>query len=135
MERRTAFRPQRVLLVDDSRDIRELWRQWLTFWGFAVEEAQNGAEAVQKARTHPPDLILLDLAMPVLDGREAMRLLAADRTTARVPVLAMSAQLSGEGAPETGTEPFLPKPVDSDQLLGHIRAALRPRRSSSAVEA
>ena len=134
MERRRAFRPQRVLLVDDSRDIRELWRAWLMSWGFAVEEAQNGAEAVKKAHSHPPDLILLDLAMPVLDGRETMRLLATDPTTARVPVLAMSAQFSRESPSEAAVEPFLPKPIDADQLLGHIRTALRPRPRLSGIE-
>lgn len=72
MERRLASRPQRVLLVDDSADLRALWKLWLMFWGFGVEEARNGAEAVEKARTHLPDLVLMDLAMPVLDGRAAI---------------------------------------------------------------
>ena len=49
MERRTGTRPQTVLLVEDSTDIRELWRLWLTFWGFSVVEASNGSEAVDRA--------------------------------------------------------------------------------------
>ncbi|HET9196181.1 MAG TPA: response regulator, partial [Vicinamibacterales bacterium] len=64
MERRKRPRPQRVLLVDDSDDVRELWRLWLTFWGFAVEEARDGQQAMQKAFSRAPDLILMDLWMP-----------------------------------------------------------------------
>ena len=127
MERRSAFRPQRVLIVDDAADLRQVWKHWLTGWGFAVEEARNGAEAVQKARTRPPDLILMDLAMPVLDGREAMRLLASDRATAHVPVLAMTAETSALAPDEH--QRFLPKPADPEHLLEHIRATLRRRPS------
>jgi two-component system, cell cycle response regulator DivK len=119
-----ALRPQRVLLVDDSADLRELWKLWLTSWGFAVEEARNGAEALEKAFARPPDLILLDLAMPVLDGRAALQMLASDPITAQVPVLAMSAQTCASDAGGTA-ERFLPKPCEPDQLIAHIRATLR----------
>lgn len=129
MERRLASRPQRVLLVDDSANLRHLWKLWLTFWGFAVDEARNGAEAVDKARTHLPDLILMDLVMPVLDGRAAMQLLASDPATAHVPVLGMSAQVAVYDGPET--DGFLPKPAEPDQLLAFIRTALRPLSSRS----
>ena len=128
MERRSAFRPQRVLIVDDTADLREVWKLWLTGWGFAVEEARNGAEAVQKARTRPPDLILMDLAMPVLDGREAMRLLAADRATAHVPVLAMTAQPAVLAGADDH-HPFIAKPAEAEHLLEQIRATLRQRPS------
>lgn len=114
--------------MDDTADLREVWKLWLTGWGFAVEEARNGAEAVQKARTRPPDLILMDLAMPVLDGREAMRLLAADRATAHVPVLAMTAQ-TGVLAGSDDHQQFIPKPADAEHLLEQIRATLRRRPS------
>lgn len=128
MERRSAFRPQRILVVDDTDDLRELWKVWLTGWGFAVEEARNGVEAVQKAQSHPPDLIIMDLAMPVLDGRQAMRLLASDPATSHVPVLPMTCAVpSGEIA---ATEGFLPKPLEPDRLLEHIRTALRSNRAS-----
>jgi two-component system, cell cycle response regulator DivK len=129
MERRSVFRPQRVLIVDDTDDLRALWRLWLLQWGFEVEEARNGAEAVQKARSRPPDLILMDLAMPVLDGREAMRMLAADRATATVPVLAMTAQPSSV-AEDSTTERFLPKPTEPEMLLEHIRSTLRTAASA-----
>ena len=129
MERRSAFRPQRVLLVDDTADLRELWRLWLIGWGFAVEEARNGAEAVEKARGCPPDLILMDFAMPVLNGREAMQLLASDPATARVPVLAMTAQTTIFTTPDEGQH-FIPKPADPEHLLEQIRVTLRGGRKA-----
>jgi CheY-like chemotaxis protein len=123
-DRRRQPRPQRVLIVDDSEDIREMWRLWLTYWGFTVEEAGNGAEAVEKVRTHPPDLVLMDLWMPVLDGLRATELLKADEVTAEVPVLALSAQggpYAEEWARAAGAEAFLHKPADPDELLVRMR--------------
>ena len=116
--------------MDDTADLRELWKLWLTGWGFAVEEARNGAEAVQKARTHPPDLILMDYAMPILDGHAAIRILASDRATAHVPVLAMSELTSAIPSDTAGIQRFLPKPTEPDRLLEHIRTALRHGSSS-----
>ena len=127
MERRRSSRPQRVLVVDDSADIRELWRLWLTFWGFSVHEARNGHEAIQKANELEPDLILMDLWMPVLDGVEAMRRLRADSRTAHVPVLAVSAQTlapDSSAALAAGADSFVSKPCDPDRLLDHIRLAM-----------
>jgi CheY-like chemotaxis protein len=121
-----------VLLVDDSRDIREMWRMWLTFWGFSVEEAANGAEAVAKARRERPDLILMDLWMPVLDGIQATRQIKADPRTAQVPVLAVSAQVfspAAEDALAAGCDTFLPKPVSPDELLEQIRYSFAQRQA------
>lgn len=133
MERRSIPRPQRVLIADDSADIREMWRLWLTCWGFAVDEAANGAEAVQKAKLHPPDLVLMDLWMPVLDGLDATRALKADPVTASVPVLALSAQRTmpaAAQAKEAGCEILLGKPLDPDELLKKIRESFaRLRRN------
>lgn len=128
VERRKRPRPQRVLLVDDSDDVRELWRLWLTFWGFAVEEARDGQQAMQKAFSRAPDLILMDLWMPIVDGTEALKRLKADSRTADVPVLALSAQCSSPTAAAVtaaGADAFLAKPCDPDVLLEHIRTAMR----------
>ena len=133
MDRRTGARPQRVLVVDDSADIRELWRLWLTFWGFSVDEARNGYEAIQKATQDQPDLILMDLWMPVVDGIEAMQRLKADDRTSQVPVLAVSAQTlapDSSAALAAGADAFLVKPCDPDRLLDHIRLAMGRLRSS-----
>lgn len=130
MERRRSPRPQRVLLVDDSDDIRELWRLWLTSWGFTVEEARDGYQALQAARRSAPALILMDLWMPVVDGVEALKLLKADARTAHVPVVAMSAQSSSPNAATVvaaGADAVLLKTSDPDVLLGFIRAAMGRR--------
>jgi two-component system cell cycle response regulator DivK len=132
MERRVRPRPQRVLIVDDMPEIRELWRLWLTYWGFSVQEARNGAEAVRQAQASPPDLVLMDLWMPVLDGLQATRQLKEDKRTAHVPVLALSAQATAPGpeiAAQAGAQAFVQKPCDPDELLDHIRKALSRLRA------
>ena len=127
IERRTRPRPQRILVVEDDEDLRHLWELWLRFWGFAVEEAANGAEAVEKVRAFRPHLVLMDVWMPVLDGLAATRRLKADAQTKDVPVLALSADAyppAPERALRAGCRAFLPKPVNPDRLLQAIRAAL-----------
>jgi CheY-like chemotaxis protein len=122
-----------VLVVDDSADIRELWRLWLTFWGFSVHEARNGYDAIQKATELQPDLILMDLWMPVVDGVEAMRRQKADSRTSHVPVLAVSAQShapDSSAALAAGADAFLTKPCDPDRLLDHIRLAMGRLRTA-----
>lgn len=113
-----------MLIVDDSEDIREMWRLWLTYWGFTVVEAGNGADAVRIARALLPDLVLMDLWMPVLDGLRATEQLKADSATAGVPVLALSAQggpYAESWAMAAGAEAFLHKPADPDELLERMR--------------
>lgn len=106
---------------------------WLTFWGFEVEEARDGLEAVKRASARPPHLILMDLWMPVMDGWRATRELKASPKTRHVPVLALTAQgpeRDGGRAEEAGCEVLLQKPCDPDDLLAHIRRALgRLRRA------
>ena len=118
--------------MDDSDDIRELWRLWLTFWNFSVDEARDGHEAVRKAVVDVPDLILMDLWMPGVDGVEAVKRLKRDPRTAAVPVVAMSAQSSAPN-PSTviaaGADAFLSKPSDPEVMLDQIRAAMRRRRT------
>ena len=129
-DRRRHPRPQRILLADDSDDIRELWKLWLTWCGFTVEEACNGQQAVQKALLAPPALILMDMWMPVVDGVEALQRLKGDSRTAQIPVLAMSAQSSTPDAAtivRAGADVLLAKPCDPDLLLEHIRTAMRRR--------
>ena len=120
-------------MAEDSAEIREMWRVWLTCWGFAVEEAANGAEAVQKARANPPDLVLMDLWMPVLDGLEATRELKGNPETAGAPILALTAQRSSPSAAQArqaGCDLFLQKPLNPDELLERIRESFaRARRN------
>jgi CheY-like chemotaxis protein len=127
IERRVLPRPQRVLVVDDSADVRELWTMWLQFWGFAVEQASNGLDAIRKARTFQPHLVLMDLWMPVVDGLTATETMKADPHMKDVPVLALSADTfspARERALKAGADCFLPKPVSPDTLLEAIRDSL-----------
>jgi CheY-like chemotaxis protein len=128
MDRRVLSRPQRILIVDDSPDVRELWNLWLTFWGFNVQEACDGADALRKARSFEPHLVLMDLWMPIINGLRATEQLKADPLMANVPVLAVSAE-ANPAAPQwalaAGCEAFLLTPTNPDLLLNEVRAALR----------
>jgi CheY-like chemotaxis protein len=127
-ERRVLPRPQRILVADDSPDVREVWNLWLTFWGFVVDEAGDGAEALRKARSFAPHIVLMDMCMPVVNGFRATEQLKADPATARIPVLALSADVfpsAPQRAVDAGCEAFLAKPVSPDHLLREIRATLR----------
>ncbi len=126
MERRSGSRPQHILIADDSDDLREMWCVWLTFWEFTVEEARNGAEALAKAEARRPDLVLMDLWMPVVNGFDATARLRGIPSTADVPVVGMSASPdppTPERALAAGCDLFLPKPVTPDVLLEHLRTA------------
>ena len=97
----------RVLLVDDYPDAREMYTEYLEFSGFDVVEAGNGMEALQRAVDTAPDIILMDLSLPVMDGWEATRRLKADYRTAAIPVVALTGHaLAGisEGAKKAGCD-------------------------------
>ena len=118
---------QRVLLVDDYPDAREMYSEYLKFSGFDVVEAANGLEALQRALDHTPDIILMDLSLPVMDGWEATRRLKADPRTASIPVVALTGHaLSGtnEGAVKAGCDAFVTKPCLPEDLVQEIRSVL-----------
>jgi DNA-binding response OmpR family regulator len=119
--------PQRILVVDDSTDMREMWCLWLEAQGFIALEAENGADALRQVGSRPPDLVLLDIMMPVMDGLETLKRLRADEATSTVPVIMLSAQgpAAARRARELGSDVFLAKPVAPDDLMLHIRALLR----------
>ena len=127
MDRRRVARPQRILVVDDSDDMRDLWNLWLTAHGFSVLEAQNGAEALHQVDERPPDLVLLDVMMPVMDGLETLRRLRAHAATSSVPVIMLSAQdeAGARRARDLRPDLYLRKPIAPDDLLWHIRGLLR----------
>jgi two-component system cell cycle response regulator DivK len=122
----TADRP-RVLLVDDYPDAREMYAEYLDFSGFEVIEAANGMEALQRAADTTPDIILMDLSLPVMDGWEATRRLKADARTAHIPVVALTGHaLAGisEGAKKAGCDAFVIKPCLPEDLVKEIRKVL-----------
>ncbi|HMF98063.1 MAG TPA: response regulator [Vicinamibacterales bacterium] len=130
----------RVLLVDDYPDAREMYTEYLEFSGYEVIGAGNGLEALQRAVDASPDIILMDLSLPVMDGWEATRRLKADKRTASIPVVALTGHaLAGisEGAKKAGCDAFVTKPCLPEDLVREIKKILdapsatskRPRRS------
>lgn len=127
-----------ILLVEDYDDAREMYRDYLEFSGFSVHTARDGHEALVKARSLMPDLILMDLSMPGLDGWEATRLLKSDPATSGLVIVALSAHAlaaEGERARQAGCDGFIAKPCLPhdlvDQMLAYVKVqptADRPRR-------
>src|SRR3954467_7898666 len=116
-----------LLLVDDYPDAREMYSEYLEFCGFDVVEAANGMEALQRAADEAPDIILMDLSLPVMDGWEATRRLKADERTAEIPVVALTGHaLAGisEGAKQAGCDAFVTKPCLPEDLVKEIRKVL-----------
>ncbi|MFH8366412.1 response regulator transcription factor [Streptomyces sp. NPDC018031] len=124
--------PARVLIVDDEPDVREALRRSLDFEGYRTETAADGLEALEKAAAREPDLIVLDVLMPRMDGLTAARRLRASGVT--VPVLMLTARHTvGDRVTglDAGADDYLVKPFELDELLARIRALLR--RSSYAA--
>jgi two-component system, cell cycle response regulator DivK len=128
-------RPQaerlRVLVVDDFDDAREMYAEYLEYVGFQVDVARNGVEAVEKARFGLPDIILMDLSLPIMDGWEATRRLKQDQRTRNIPVMALSGHaLAGnaEQARQAGADEFVAKPCLPEDLESRIRRLLKPSR-------
>jgi CheY-like chemotaxis protein len=116
-----------ILVVDDYQDAREMYAEYLQFSGFRVAEAKNGNEAVEQAFALKPDLILMDLSLPGMDGWEATRRLKADETTKRIPIVALTGHaLAGasEGARKAGCDSFVTKPCLPDDLVVEVRRML-----------
>lgn len=116
-----------VLIVEDQSDLRRLYAQQLTISGFDVIEAADGAQAVTWTSLHDPDVVLMDLSLPVLDGWEATRRLKSDEKTAHIPVVALTAH-DGAGdlqqATAAGCDWFVPKPCPPDALIAEVRRVL-----------
>src|SRR5205814_484150 len=108
-------------------DAREMYTEYLEYCGFEVTEAANGMEALQRAVDLQPDIILMDLSLPVMDGWEATRRLKADKRTERIPVVALTGHaLAGisEGAKKAGCDAFVTKPCLPEDLVKEIRKVL-----------
>jgi CheY-like chemotaxis protein len=119
--------PPLVLLVDDEQAIRTICRVNLEGDGLAVQEAANGAEALDEIRREPPSLVLLDVMMPGVDGWSVAEQLAADGETRELPVVFLSARAAPEDrlrAQELGAVGYVVKPFDPVQLAGIVRDVL-----------
>jgi CheY-like chemotaxis protein len=123
-----------VLVVDDFDDAREMYSEYLEYAGFAVDVARNGVEAVEKAKFVMPDIILMDLSLPIMDGWEATRRLKQDQRTRNIPVITLSGHVmasNAEQARQAGAEEFVAKPCLPQELEARIRRLLRPSKAKT----
>ncbi len=121
----------RILVVEDSADIAELVRHYLERAGHTIEIATSGSDVLPRARANAPDLILLDLMLPGMDGLLVCQALRRDRTTAAIPVIMLTAR--GEEADrvrglELGADDYVTKPFSPKELVARIGALLRRTR-------
>ena len=122
------MRDRVVLLVEDNEKNLKLARDVLEYAGFTVLVAMTGEEAVLRAHQALPDLVLMDLQLPGIDGFEVLRRLRGDDATASIPVVALTAfamQQDRERASRAGFEGYLVKPIDVRQFPHQVRAHLR----------
>ncbi len=116
-----------VLIVDDVQDNRTIYVLFLKFSGYRIAEAENGAEALEKATTLLPDVIVMDLSLPVMDGWEATRRLRRDPRTKKIPIVVLTGHALPEhaqAAREAGCDLVITKPCLPDQLMDAIRRIL-----------
>ncbi len=115
---------KKILVIEDTEDNRQILRDLLGMAGYEMIEAHDGAEGVAMAERHLPDLILMDIQMPVMDGYEATRRIKAVPELKSVPVIAVTSYaLSGDEARtrEAGCDAYIAKPYSPRQLLAKVR--------------
>jgi len=115
--------PNSILLVEDNEDNRIIYATALRYAGYEVYEAITGTEGVQQARSQRPDLVLMDISVPELDGWEATAILKADPATKHIPIIAVTAHaLPGdeERSLEAGCDAYLAKPIPPATLIAEI---------------
>jgi DNA-binding response OmpR family regulator len=130
-----AHTPPLILIVDDIPTILAALRMRLEAEGFAVVEARDGVEAIERARDHHPDLIVLDLMLPRLTGERVCDVLRGDPQLRGVPILMLSARVGDSErlrALAAGADAFVSKPYDPAHLMAEIRARLDAARGSAA---
>ena len=127
-----------VLLVDDNDDNRTIYRTILEHTGYRVLQCPDGRSALECVRAESPDLVLMDISMPGLDGWEVTRILKADPSTSGIPVLALTARAMPEDrvrGQTAGFETYLTKPIEPRQVLEEVKRVLgdpQPSDSSPA---
>ena len=118
---------KKILVVEDTEDNRQILRDLLGMAGYDMIEANDGAEGVAQATAHKPDLILMDIQMPVMDGYEATRQIKANPDLKAIPIVAVTSYaLSGdeEKARAAGCDGYIAKPYSPRQMLAKVREIL-----------
>ena len=118
---------KKILLVDDSNTVLMMEKMLLSSSGYDVVVAHDGLEAVAKAATDQPDLILLDLVMPKMDGIEACRLIRAQSKTATIPIIMVTTRSEAKNVEtcfKNGCNDYVNKPINNTELLAKVRSVL-----------
>jgi two-component system cell cycle response regulator DivK len=116
---------KRILVVEDQEDNRQIIRDMLTFIDYEIVEAESGEEALAAVAKQRPDLILMDIQLPGMDGYETTRRIKADPALQSITIIAVTSYaLSGEEARAAGCDEYIPKPYSPRQLLAKIRQYL-----------
>ncbi len=127
----------KILLVEDNEMNRDMLSRRLERRGYTIVMAEDGQQGVDMARTDSPDIILLDMSLPVIDGWEAARRIKAQRESKDIPVIALTAHaMAGdkEKALQAGCDDYDTKPVELPRLLGKIQALLDKKTAAPAPE-
>ena len=120
-------RRRTVLIVEDSEDNRLIYSMMLEYAGYRVVQAVNGADGIEQARAVSPDLVLMDVSIPVIDGLEATRRLKADAATRHIPVVALTAHALAtdrQRALSAGCDGYLAKPIEPRAVLREVQRFL-----------
>lgn len=121
-----------ILLIEDNLDIRDLLREYLTEHGYAVRVASNGRQGLQEARHAAPDLVLLDIMMPEMDGLDFLRAFRSDFQTPVIALTARDGELDKVLGLELGADDYVTKPFSMAELLARVRAQLRRGGANTA---
>ena len=119
---------QTILVVDDERDLLDLIEYNLKKEGFKVIKAENGEEGISKAKEHRPDLILLDIMMPKMDGLEAVEIMRKDDDLKKTPIIFLTARSDEKTEIDglnKGGDDYITKPISTTKLVSRIKAVLR----------
>lgn len=128
----------KILIVDDNNDLLTVLRLGFSKSGYVVRTADNGADALKKVRSFAPDLILLDLVMPEMDGFAVCEILKKNRETADIPVVVLSglsSQLSRFAGLESGANEYLTKPFNFNELLSRVKGVLEQTAAAEPAAA
>ncbi|MBD2021093.1 response regulator [Leptolyngbya sp. FACHB-36] len=128
-----CFKGSRILVVDDLADNLFLVQAILEAEGYCVETAESGTQALEKVKLAPPDLILLDVMMPGVNGYEVTRRIRQNRQIPFIPILLLTAHnhVSAAEGLNVGANDFIYKPINLDELLARVKAFLRLKRDLS----
>ncbi len=127
---------KKILIVDDDMDLCHIIRTFLDRMGYDTILAVNGKEAVDMATDHLPDLILMDIMLPVMNGLEATQLIRENPETQAVPIIAMTARVTMDDKKKcylSGCDDFIAKPFTVKELTFHIEGLLKPTPASLAA--